>query len=142
MDFLFPSNKQATVKKGRTPQHLSQNAGGTEISLPKLVKCKSKFNCNLWGRDDLLGLCTECYREYDSRLHSCTKKDIVNWLLEKQGLKNLSEACKAYAKELVYPKEEIVDPKNKRRANLENSLPPKNPIRRDSRQGPFSMHVH
>ena len=29
-----------------------------EISLPKLVKCRSKFNCNLWGRDDLLGLCT------------------------------------------------------------------------------------
>ena len=82
-----------------------------EISLPKLVKCRSKFNCNLWGRDDLLGLCTSCYREYDSRLRSCTKKDIVAWLLEKQGLNNLDEACLAYAKELVYGKEEIVDPK-------------------------------
>ena len=113
MDFLFggpsPSNKQA--KKESVPQYLPQNAEVAEISLPKLVKCKSKFNCNLWGRDDLLGLCTECYREYDSRLRSSTKKDIINWLLEKQGLKNLNEACEAYAKELVYPKEEIVDPK-------------------------------
>ena len=113
MDFLFggpsPSNKQA--KKESVPQYLPKNAEVAEISLPKLVKCKSKFNCNLWGRDDLLGLCTECYREYDSRLRSSTKKDIINWLLEKQGLKNLNEACEAYAKELVYPKEEIVDPK-------------------------------
>jgi hypothetical protein len=99
-------------KQNSAPQNGNKsNSQQDIISLPKLVKCRSKFNCGLWGRDDMQGLCTKCYYEYDSRLTNSTKQDVINWLLEKQGLKNLNDACVAYARELVYAKEERVDPK-------------------------------